>query len=675
MHQPMYRIKRDGKNVYLMPWVYLHGVREYYDVARVIDELDNVKIAINFVPALLEQIRDYAEGDFEDVFFNHFKKDADSLTEDEKLFILENFFSINYHSKLRHSKRYLYLLDKRGGPYDLGKKVNRFTTGEIRDLQVLFYLYNTSFYAFSEFPELMELKKKDVGFKESDKSVIIKAHKKILSRIIPLYKKLREEGKIEITFTPYAHPISPLLMDSSCAQVSNPYTHLPESGWSFPKNAEKQLLLGKEYIESVFGFEPLGMWPAEGGVSEKFIEIAVKHGVKWLATDEGILQKSLGYVLRDNGFPSEIYRIYDFKGAKMFFRDRELSDNLGFDLYRMETGAAVSTFMEKIRKIVLNGAEIISIILDGENPWENYEDGGVPFLKELFTGLEHSGMVEFVTGEDMLSQPARPLKRLHPGSWIRADFTTWIGHPEKNKAWDYLVKVKKDVMSEIKPKSDAEMALIYAEGSDWFWWYGDDNPTFYAGLFDDLFREHLRQVYKKLNRKWPGFIDIPIRTERVKNYIIEEESDFITPALDGKVTNFFEYLGAGVVDLQAGQGGVMQRGAMALTRLFYGRDEKNVYIRIEGVRSLADIEGIIGIEFYNSDGKKILEIQEGTYENCVKDKIFECSVPLDRVSEQNNVFLAVKLLKNGVVEERHPVFGFYKLKLISQSDIEKNWIV
>ena len=675
MHQPMYRIKKDGKNFYVMPWVYLHGVREYYDVARVIDDTDGIKIAINFVPSLLEQIKDYAEGNFEDVFFNHFKKEADSLSTEEKIFILKNFFSINYNSKLKHSKRYLYLLDKRGGPYDLDKKVNRFTTNEIRDLQVLFYLYNTSFYAFSEFPELMELKSKDYGFKESDKTIIIKIHKEILSKIVPLYKKLRKEGKIEITFTPYAHPISPLLIDSSCAEVSNPYTSLPESRWSFPENAERQLLLGKEYIKSLFGEEPQGMWPAEGGVSEKFVEIAVKHGVKWLATDEGILEKSLGYVLRDSGFPSEIYRMYDFKGGRMFFRDRELSDNIGFDLYKMDTKVAVSTFMDKIRKIALNGAEIVSIILDGENPWENYEDGGVPFMKELFTDLKHSGMVEFVTGENMVGLQANRLERLHPGSRIRSDFTTWIGHPEKNKAWDYLIKVKKDIKGQLKPKSDAEMELIYAEGSDWFWWYGDDNPTFYAEAFDELFREHLRQIYKKLNRKWPGFIDIPIRTERVKNYVIEEESDFITPTLDGKVTNFFEYLGAGIVDLQAGQGGVMQRGSYTLSRLFYGRDERNVYIRVEGERPLTDIEGIIGIEFYDSNGRKIFEIQEGTYKNCVRDKVFECSVPLDKVVEDNRVALAVKLIKEGITEERYPAFGFYRLKLISQSDIEKNWIV
>ncbi len=676
MHQPVYRIRKDGKNVYIMPWVYMHGIREYYDVARVIEDIDNIKLTINFVPSLIEQLNDYINNDFEDVFLQHFKKDAESLSFEERVFILKNFFSLNYNTKLKNSKRYLYLLDKRGSPYDIEKKVSRFTTSEIRDLQILFYLYNTSVYATKEFPELGELKRKDYGYSEEDKTMVLEVHKTLLSRIVPLYRKLQEEGKIEITFTPYAHPISPLLIDSSCAEVSNPYTRLPETRWRFPKNAERQLLLGMDYIESVFKKRPSGMWPAEGGVSEKFINLARVHDVKWVGTDEGILEKSLGYVIRNGDFPSEIYKIYEFNGVRILFRDRELSDSIGFDLYRLSKEKAISYFMDRIRNIVVHGGEVISIILDGENPWENYKDGGVPFLKKLFSTLEASGMVEFVTGEDLLNHESKKLVRLHPGSWIRSDFTTWIGHPEKNKAWEYLIRVKNEVKDSLKEQSHAEMELMYAEGSDWFWWYGDDNPTFYAETFDVLFREHLKEIYRKLGRNVPGFLDVPVRVTRKRTYVIEEDINFISPTLDGKVTNFFEWLGAGVIDLESGQGGVMQRGKSSLTRLFFGRDENNLYLRVEGEKSLESMEGIIGIEFFDIEGHKIFEIVEGKYGDCVKGKVFECSVQLGKVMlDDTTVALAIKIIVKEIVQERFPASGFYILRLISREDVEKNWIV
>ncbi len=676
MHQPMYRLRKDGKNVYIMPWIYLHGIREYYDVARVIDDIDDIKITINFTPTLIEQLEDYIKGDVDDIFLNHFKKPQGALDLEDKVFILENFFSINYHSKLRHSKRYLYLLDKRGSPYDLEKKVRTFTDSEIQDLVVLFYLYNTSVYAQREYPELRELIKKDYGFTEDDKKVLLDIHKRILQDVIPLYKRLQEEGKIEITFTPYAHPISPLLLNSKCAEVSNPYTRLPDKVWSFPENVKRQLSLGMEYIESTFGKRPEGMWPAEGGVSEEFIELAARQGVKWVATDEGILEKSLGYVIRNAHVPSEIYKMYEFNGVRVFFRDRELSDMLGFTLYKTDVNRAVSIFMDKIRSIANTNASILSIILDGENPWENYEEGGVPFLKKLFNSMHASGLVEFVTGKDLLSSKSTKLNRLHPGSWIRSDFTTWIGHPEKNKAWEYLIRVKNDVKDKLKPGSREEMELIYAEGSDWFWWYGDDNPTFYARSFDMLYREHLKAIYRELSLPVPGFLDVPIKVEGEKNYVIENESDFITPTIDGKITNFFEWLGAGVIDLQKGHGGVMQKSTPTLTKLFYGRDRDNLYIRVEGKKSIEHIDKSLGIEFFDEEGRKILEIVEKAYEHCVRLKVVECSIPLKKVlQKENKVMVAIKLVLNDVVEERYPQDGYYTLRLIKEEDIENNWMV
>ena len=675
MHQPVYRLRKDGKKLYYMPWVYLHGIREYYDVARVIEESEGVKIVVNFVPTLIEQLQDYIDGNYEDVFLEHFKKDASLLTQEEVTFILENFFSINYNSKLKHSRRYLYLLDKRGSPYDIEKKVKRFTTQEIRDLQMLFYLYNTSVTAEEEFPLLKELKNKDHSFTEREKDELLKIHNEILRRVIPLYKALMEKGKIDITFTPYAHPIAPLLIDSKCAEISNPYTLLPDATWKFPQNAERQVKQGKEFIKSVFGVEPVGMWPSEGSVSEEFIKMIAKHNVKWTATDEGILEKSLGYVIRTGAFPAEIYELYEFSGVRMLFRDRELSDNLGFDLYKLKVNEGVGYFVDKVQNIAEKGGKIVSVILDGENPWENYEKGGVPFLRALFKALVNSGLVEFVTGRDLLEFDTKSLKRLHPGSWIRADFTTWIGHKEKNRAWEYLVKVKKDVAQEVLTNQEAEKELMYAEGSDWFWWYGDDNPTFYKSMFDFLYRSHLKEVYRLLGKAYPGFLDIPISENRAVSCIVEEESDFISPKIDGRINNFFEWLGAGVVDLTRGQGGVMQRQSLSLSRMLFGRDEHNVYIRIEGRDGLDMVKGRFRIEFFNKNGEKVMEALEGEFPDCVRGKVFECRFPLNMVTEDNVLRLAINIIQDEVQEERYPQYGFYMLPLITPEKLEEDWLV
>lgn len=675
MHQPVYRLKKDGKNLYYMPWVYLHGIREYYDVAKVIDEIEGIKIVINFVPSLIEQLQDYINDDYEDIFLEHFKKNAESLTQKEATFILENFFSINYNSKLRHSKRYLYLLDKRGSPYDIEKKVKRFTTQELRDLQMLFYLYNTSVTAEDEFPLLKELKRKDHMYTEDEKAELLKVHADILKRILPLYSKLEKDGKIEITFTPYAHPISPLLINSKCAEVSNPYTLLPNATWRFPKNAERQIAQGKAYVSDIFGVEPQGMWPAEGSVSEEFIKMVSRLGIMWTATDEGILEKSLGYALRGGGFPSEIYEVYEYSGVKMLFRDRELSDSLGFDLYRLPVDKAVGYFVDKVQKIAENGGKIVSVILDGENPWENYEDGGVLFLRSLFSGLQKSGFVEFVLGKDLIDYDAKLLNKLHPGSWIRSDFTTWIGHVEKNRAWEYLVRVKREVEQEVLENPVAEKELMYAEGSDWFWWYGDDNPTYYKNMFDFLYRSHLREVYNSLGRSYPGFLDIPIAEEKAVTCIVEEESDFISPKIDGRVTDFFEWLGAGVVDLTKGQGGVMQRQELSLYRMLFGRDEKNVYLRVEGKDGIDKVKGQIKIEFFNENGDKIMEVIEGKYRDCVREKVFECKIPLEKLAKDNVLRVAMEVIRDDIQEERYPQYGFYVLPLITPEKLEENWIV
>ena len=266
----------------------------------------------------------------------------------------------------------------------------------------------------------------------------------------------------------------------------------------------------------------------------------------------------------------------------LFFRDHELSDRIGFVYQRWNAADAVADFLERVRRIGREHSRpIVSVILDGENCWEGYEQDGGPFLDGLYDALARAPDIRTTTPSGVLARnetwPALP--RLHSGSWIDADFHIWAGHPEKNRAWDLLSRTRRRLVARPDAPEDAWRALMKAEGSDWFWWLGEEHYTSDKPLFDALFRGHLRAVHEILGESVPLDLDVPISSP-AKPERGEEPVAFLTPVLDGRQTHYYEWQAAGHRRV-AGTGGAMHAGEGWIRDLYYGFDRRSLHLRLD----------------------------------------------------------------------------------------------
>ena len=535
MHQPCYKDTLTGK--YFMPWVRLHAVKDYFPMAALLEKFDNVKVTFNLVPSLLEQINDYVHNGATDTFLDLTLKKASSLSTTDKLDILENFFRVNFKRFIEPNRRYSDLLIKKGtqnvSDSSLKKIAHNFSTQDFLDLQVLFNLAWFHSITIEEDVNLSDLIERGSSYAESDKEYIIMKQKEVMSEIIPLYKKLQNAGRIEISATPFYHPITPLLCDTSIARISMPGVDLPKKRFSYPEDARWHIVQALKYHEEQFGIRPKGMWPSEGSVSDEAIEIMADEGLKWLATDEDILFNTIAMGRKKQKTPRLIdrriiYQGYKFeKGSKaisVMFRDKNLSDIISFSYNEWNPSDAADDLIIHFRRIAQclrydPVRHIVLIAMDGENAWEYFEDNGRTFFETLYSRLDKDEELEAVTISDYLrTAPARKtLDKIFPASWINHNFKIWIGEEQDNVSWDYLANVRKDLVrfaSHIH-SDDENLRMAWkefhiAEGSDWNWWYtgsahmGGDNP------FDKLYRTHLKNVYKYLKKPVPDFLKISI---------------------------------------------------------------------------------------------------------------------------------------------------------------------
>jgi alpha-amylase/alpha-mannosidase (GH57 family) len=608
MHQPQYKDPASGE--YILPWTYLHAVKDYYDMAAIVDEVDGARAVFNFVPSLLEQLEDYAAGTAIDQFLIHGKMDPATMGEKERLFVINNFFAANRQRLIEPNRRYAELFQLVGAttPGDSARLLRQFKDQDILDLQVCFFLAWTGEAARRRFPELLALVEKGRGYTAEDKGLLFETHHKILNDIIPLYKKLHTEGKIELTFTPYFHPIMPLLCDTKIATVAMPRVHLPELQLKHPEDAKSQILAGIACFEKFFGFRPSGCWPSEGSVSDQVLAIMAASGITWGATDEGILSASIGGL----GIGREaLYQPYLFnnggKELALFFRDHTLSDLIGFTYSQWEEQKAVADFISRIKHISVSQPEatVIPVILDGENAWEYYPDNGYGFLKGLYEALAATAEIYAVTGSEVLaSAQPRLINHVHPGSWINSNYGIWIGHPEENRAWELVAKARDAAvrysplvaelltsgvtdLDAIEDKTAAGICrdLFAAQGSDWFWWYGEDHFTSHGEQFDLLFRRHLMNIYRALGIEIPAELYEAIKKKSPAGFI-RPPAGFITPEITGYVGDYFEWLAAGLYDLSK-QSAAMHSAKADFCLFYYGYDRSSLYFRVDGTASLA----------------------------------------------------------------------------------------
>ncbi|WP_353684835.1 glycoside hydrolase family 57 protein [Thermodesulfovibrio sp. 3907-1M] len=686
MHQPYYYDPL--KNKFILPWVRLHATKDYLDMLLILKKFPEIRVSFNLVPSLLKQLKEYEAGTT-DIFFEYSLVPAEELNEEQRAFILENFFLANWKTMVEAFPRYKELLEKRGKIYgDPLKLSKKFNAQELRDLQVLFNLVWIDPLHRQRDPFLKELDRKGENFTEEEKRLLLEKHLEIIRQIIPAYKEMASSGQIELTVSPFYHPILPLICDNYKAKECMPGVQLPQFNFKAPEDAEAQINKAVNFFEEIFGFKPQGMWPSEGSVSEEVIGLTAKAGIKWIATDEEILSKSINENLRNGEKlinPSILYQTYEFEGVKIFFRDRILSDLIGFVYSNWQPQKAVDDFLKRIIDSTDSG--IVSVILDGENAWEYYKNDGIEFLEKLYETLQKIKDIKTVTFSEYLQENPRaiPLKKIFPGSWIGANFSIWIGHEEDNLSWDYLYKVRQELLLYSKENPDKDLSecweeIFISEGSDWNWWYGDEHYTETKDAFDEIYRHHLMSVYLKIGKEPPAFLYVPIskKMREIKSEI--EPKGFIYPKIDGKVTGYFEWLEAGRFNLQR-MGGSMHKSESLFSYLYYGFNRQSLFIRLDPQMPVKDYEDLkiqiqiiepsrVKIVFDNTKNKLAqVFIQENErwlkkdeIETVAFDEIFEIEIPFNVIEiKDEEISLFVEIFKNCYLIDRAPVFGFINI--------------
>lgn len=595
-HQPLY-FKDPQTGVYVRPWVRLHATKDYVDMAAILREYPNIHVTFNLTPSLIRQLDDIAGGT-KDLYQVHSEIPANRLNEEQKQFILDRFFDIN-RKIIARFPRYGELLRKRDTSQS---PLEDFSAQDYLDLQVLFNLAWIDPDWLAQEP-LASLVKKGRDFVEEDKKVIFAEHLRLIREVIPIHRQLQQEGQVEITMTPYAHPILPLLVTTDLAREALPDLELPSTRFVYGQDAVAQIALGVQFYQDHFGVKPKGMWPAEGSVAQEIVTMVANNGIQWMASDEGVLANSLGFesFVRDENElvveAEKLYRPYYVQGKEgdrvaMVFRDVFLSDKIGFTYSGMDGEAAALDFINRIHaireRLISRGAKgphLVSVILDGENAWEHYDNDGKAFLHSLYRGLSEDPLIVTITPSEFLKMaPEQPMiEELWAGSWINHDFATWIGEEEENTAWEYLTQARehlqKYISGSLKGKVDTQVLeqaklLIYAaEGSDWFWWFGADQNSGNDEIFDQQFRDTLKQIYLTLGDNPPRYLDVPI-IPQVAVAADHPTSGLFSPIIDGIIQDD-EWSAAG---LYTSSGKIDASARSAFEKLAFGFDNKNLHL-------------------------------------------------------------------------------------------------
>ncbi|MBN1808286.1 MAG: alpha-amylase/alpha-mannosidase [Planctomycetes bacterium] len=587
-HQPMYSDPQNDS--FLLPWVRLHSTKDYYPMGLIVRET-GCPVTVNFVPSLVLQIEEYVAGKT-DVHEDISRIPAADVSSDDLDFMLDHFFSCNPAVMIYPHSRYRELyMQRRPGKVSARDVASRFKPQDIRDLQVWWNLAWMHRRLGGEFPLIAELVAKDHGFTEDDKNALLDLFRPIMAGIIPFYRQLWDDGLVEITTTPFYHPILPLLCDAESAREAMPTVQLPEKWERVPEDAELQLVRARDFMRERFGRVPDGLWPSEGSVSSETLSIASSVGFKYAATDEAILAGSIHRKVRDEyGRPKVdlLYRPYlysrDGHDIALFFRDRELSDLIGFSYQMAEEQNGADDLLTRLANLAgrSNDGAIVSIMLDGENAWEHYRNQGEGFLGRVYSGLLSAGNLAPVTFGRYLAEGHMPaadtvLPRVAAGSWVDGNFAIWIGAEQDRRAWNILFDARRAVV-EAGGAPEAMEEIYIAEGSDWFWWFGPDRTSYDDATFDAIFRKHIMAAYQKAGKPVPAFLDAPIGAGAIKGH--EPPHGIVQAVVDGMVTDYFEWLAAGRV--LPGAGGVIaSSGGALLKALYYGFDRSVLFLRVD----------------------------------------------------------------------------------------------
>jgi alpha-amylase/alpha-mannosidase (GH57 family) len=713
MHQPDYVDPTSGRAE--LPWVRLHGARGYLDVARLLDEYEHVRLTVNFVPSLVAQLEEVVAGK-KDTWVQVAEKPINEITPEERQFLISRFFSIHWQRAIESRPRYRELLEKRGRTAcgeELRRRAADFTNAELRDLTVLFFLSWIGFAAREEDPALEELEARGRDYSLEDLQLVLERQRAACARVRPLYSKLAARGQVELSASPYYHPIIPLLIGTDTARRAQPALPLPEP-FAFSEDARMQIEKGIEAHVRAFGERPVGMWPPEGSVSPEAVATFAKARIQWLATDEGILWRSRDRAALGSA-RGDLYRAYRHGGVDLLFRDRELSDRIGFSYAHGDADGAVRDLLGRAGEAInqstagADEAPIVSIFLDGENTWESYPKSGELFLRTLFSALRDHPQIESTTlGEHLAGTSSRvELPVLHSGSWIDSDFHIWIGDPVKNRAWELLGRARRRLAQSAEgalAPAQVEAArahLLAAEGSDWFWWFGAPFSSAEDELFDRTFRAHLAGAYRALGESVPGDCLRPISdgTEAAQASGARPPVALIHPRISGEGSrgHYYAWQGAGKYDVPRG---AAMAGSPYLECIYFGFDLEHLFLRLDPRRDrVSELSSTtMEVEFVTEDRRLILlatptandpqkwELFEeagearkalGVGESVAFKRSLELSIPFKKlgVTPRQQVQLAIRLVKDGVALARYPADGQFFLQAPDAAFEAENWTV
>jgi alpha-amylase/alpha-mannosidase (GH57 family) len=638
MHQPYYEDLVTHEHI--LPWVRLHALKDYYGMVAMLDEFPEIHVTFNLVPSLLVQLEAFAGDRAHDRFLELSLKPADALTEDDVLFIVANFFHAQRQRMIDVHPRYADLLAQRGhphGPADLRAAARRFSAGDLLDLQVWHKLAWIDPSYLASDPRVRRLVAQGEQFTEEDKAELRTIELELLNATIPAYRERAARGQIEISTSPFYHPILPLLCDTDVYRRTHPQSRMPRHRFMRPEDALKQLTRAADCHERLFGKRPAGLWPSEGSVSDAIVPLVAQAGFEWMATDEQILELSLGIGFTRDGAgrvdqPDRLYAPYIVSagGAQVAcgFRDHSLSDLIGFVYAGWDANAAADDFTNRLAEAGAaaraqkgGGEPTIFVILDGENAWEHFDGGGRPFLRALYRRLSSHPTLRTVTMAEACRSAQRMMTGIFPGSWIDANFYIWIGHQDDQRAWSQLAEARDalDAAGTVDGSGTVDAAalerakeeVLIAEGSDWFWWYGDDHSSEHDLEFDDLFRRHLRNVYRLLQRPVPDELFVSNITVGAASAAQADPTGLISPTIDGEETSYFEWLGAGLLEVREVAGAMHQaeRRQASVTAIRFGFDRAALYVRVDGARTALELldEGLsIVITFIQPSGLRVV---------------------------------------------------------------------
>ena len=723
MHQPFYQDLLTGEHA--LPWVRLHALKDYWGMVAVLREFPRIRATFNLVPSLLVQLEAFTREEARDRHLELGLKAAAALSDDDRAFCVEQFFHAHRPRMIDPYPRYRQLFERRassGRGLSARSQAAQFSVDDLRDLQVWHKLVWLDADYHERDERVRALVAKGRGFSEDDKATLRAIELELLRKVIPEYAAAAARGQVELSTSPFYHPILPLLCDTDVYLRTHPQSRMPREPFRHPEDAAEQLTRAVALHERLFGRRPAGLWPSEGSVSDAMVPLAVQAGFTWMATDEEILAKTMGTAFSRTAEghvnqPDALYRQYrvgrDGTSVACGFRDHALSDLIGFSYASWSADGAAEDFVQRLAAAgrrysarTGGGVATIFVILDGENAWEYYDAQGRPFLRALYSRLESHPELRTVTMSEACAGATETLPSIFPGSWINGDFYIWIGHADDHRAWSQLVDARRtlNTASGSASASALERAreeMLIAEGSDWFWWYGDDHSSEHDLAFDELFRRHVRNVYRALDKPVPEELFVTNISTAPPSVRIAPPSGFIHPVLDGERTSYFEWVGAGCLDASDTAGSMHQvtDRTPIVAAVEFGVDLRHLYLRVDGTQPMRrhlDAGVQLRVKFVKPASMQVLlradwsgvaarledrpgggdwQPRECPGLAAAVEEIVELRVPFSclGVKPGETVAFLMSLTREGAEAEHHPRHGPIEVEVPDREFPARNW--